>query len=138
MLFVIGFVILAAIPTDAVCKKIDAAARIFNVRFFNAALSDLDKGLIKDVVINNLKGLSVFFILNFLTIFILTFTGALLIYALLPVLPAAVTMSLPCAFAIVFLLGLSSAYSALYGNRSPAVFLAATFFAIAVLAVTIR
>ncbi|MBI5875868.1 MAG: PTS sugar transporter subunit IIC, partial [Deltaproteobacteria bacterium] len=108
MLFVIGFVILAVIPTDAICKKTDAAARIFNVRFFNAALSDLDKGSIKDVVINNLKGLGVFFVLNFLTIFILTFTGALLIYALLPVLPAAVTMSLPCAFAIVFLLGLSS------------------------------
>ncbi len=138
ILFVIGFTILIVIPTDAVCKKIDAAARIFNIRFFNAVLSNLDKGFIKYVAINNLKGLGVFFILNFLTIFTLTFAGALLVCVLLPALPAAIIMSLPLAFGVVCVLGLSSAYSALYGNRSPVVFLAATFFAVAVLTVAIR
>lgn len=138
MLFVTGFTILMAIPTDAVCKKIDAAARIFNVRFFNAASSNLGKGFIKNVVINNLKGLGVFFVLNFSTIFILTFAGALLVYALLPVLPAVVIMSLPLACGAAVVLGLSSAYSALYGKRSQALFLAATFLSIAALAAAIR
>lgn len=137
-LFVIGFVILTALPADAVCKKADVAARIFNMRFFNAALADMDKGIVRYIVINNLKGACVFFVFNFLTVFVLTFAGVLFVYLFLPAVPSVIIMSLPLACGAAVVLGLSSAYSALYGNRSQAVFLAATFFSIAVIAAVIR
>ncbi|MEK7841581.1 MAG: PTS sugar transporter subunit IIC, partial [Deltaproteobacteria bacterium] len=92
MFFILGFAILIVIPMDIICRKADAAARVFNVRLFNAALAGLDKGLIKAVRTNNLKGLGVFFALNLSTIFVLTLAGALLVYILLPLLPAVIIM----------------------------------------------
>ncbi|MEK6599125.1 MAG: PTS sugar transporter subunit IIC [Deltaproteobacteria bacterium] len=136
--FILGFAILIVIPMDIICRKADAAARVFNVRLFNAALAGLDKGFIKAVGTNNLKGLGVFFALNLLTIFVLTFSGVLLVYILLPLLPRVVVMSLPFAVGAACATGLSSAYSALYGSRSLTVFLAATFFAVTLLAMVIR
>ena len=137
MLFVQGFAILLIIPMDAVCKKADIIARGLNMRLFNDALSGVDKGLIS-VGISNLKGLVVFFILNFSTLFVLILAGVLLIYSLLPILPTVVIMSLPWAFGAACVLSLSSAYSALYNNRSLPVFLATTFFVVAAVAVIIR
>lgn len=138
IIFILSFAILIVIPMDIICKKADAAARVFNVRLFNAALADLDKELIKTVGTNNMKGLGVFFTLNLLTIFVLTLAGALLVYILLPLLPRVVVMSLPLAFGAACVSGLSSAYSALYSSRSLTVFLATTFFVVAILAAATR
>lgn len=138
IIFILSFAILIVIPMDIICKKADAAARVFNVRLFNAALADLDKELIKTVGTNNMKGLGVFFTLNLLTIFVLTLAGALLVYILLPLLPRVVVMSLPLAFGAACVSGLSSAYSALYGSRSLTVFLATTFFVVAILVAATR
>lgn len=136
--FTLGLTILIVIPMDTICRKTDTAVRVFNARFFNAALAGLDKGLIKAVVTNNLKGLVIFFTLNLLTIFVLTLSGVLLVYILLPFLPRIVVMSLPLAVGAVCVTGLSSACNILFGSRSPAIFLAATFFAITLLAAVIR
>ena len=138
IIFILGFAILIVIPMDIICRKVDAVARVFNVRLFNTVLAGLDKGLIKAVGTNNLKGLGIFFILNLLTIFVLTFIGVLLVYILLPFLPRIVVMSLPLAVGAVSVTGLSSACNVLRGSRSQAIFLAATFFAITLLAAVIR
>lgn len=137
ILFVLGFTVLIALPMDMICKKADGAARVFNARFFHAASAALEKDFVHGVVIHNLNGIGIFFVLNFLTLFGLTFSGALLIY-LLPHLPQMVVMALPLACSAVFLTGLSSAYTALYRNwLSTALFAAAAFFSAAVILVMI-
>ncbi|MBI5328630.1 MAG: PTS sugar transporter subunit IIC [Deltaproteobacteria bacterium] len=138
IIFIIGFTILIVIPMDMICKRIDAAARSLNGRFLNTALTDLNSGFSKSVEINNMKGLGIFFILNFTTIFVLIITGILLIYFLLPSLPAVVVMSLPLACGAAVILSLSSVYSAGYSSKSLPVFLATTFIVAAFLAVIIR
>ena len=138
ILFILGLIILLLTPMDMICKKVDTTARNFNMRFFNAALSDLDKGFIGSVEVNNIKGLGVFFILNFSTIFALVFAGVLLTYFLLPLLPKMVVMSLPLVFGAACVLSISSAYSAVYSNKSLPVFLATTFITVAATLVIFR
>jgi mannose PTS system EIIC component len=136
--FTLGLTMLIGIPMDIVCRKSDTAVRVYNARFFKAALAGLDKGLIKAVRTNNLKGLGVFFTVNLLTIFVLTLSGVLLIYIVLPFMPRIVVMSLPFAVGAVCVTGLSSACNVLRGSRAQAIFLAATFFAITLISAVIR
>lgn len=138
ILCILGLIILLLIPMDMICKKVDTTARNFNRRFFNAALSDLDKGLIGSIGVNNIKGAGVFFILNFSTMFALALAGVVLIYFLLPLLPKMVVASLPLAFVAACVLSISSAYSAVYNNKSLPVFLATTFVAVAGILVIFR
>ena len=133
-----GFAILLILPMDIICRKVDAAARVLNVRFFNKVLADIDKGVFRGIGMNNLKGAAVFFILNTSLLFVLSLTGMVLAYMLLPLLPAAVSASLPLAVAAAFIVGFAYGYTILRSKRSMPVFLVATFFIITVVVVMSR
>ncbi|OGP09934.1 MAG: hypothetical protein A3G39_09425 [Deltaproteobacteria bacterium RIFCSPLOWO2_12_FULL_43_16] len=135
IIFVLGAAILMISPMDAACKKADTSARFFNRRFFNTASAELGNGNIKGVIVNNLKGAGVFFLLNFATLLVLSLAGVGVVYLSFLFLPVAVIMSLPLACASVLIIGLASAYNTSYDNRSLPIFLAAALFVLMIITV---
>ncbi|MBI3398208.1 MAG: PTS sugar transporter subunit IIC [Deltaproteobacteria bacterium] len=137
MVFVLGAALLMMLPLDVICKKVDVIVRNLNIRFFNAAMAELNKGGIQGIVGNNLKGLGVFFSLNFITLFVLNLAGVMIVYFFFLFLPVTAIMALPLACASVFIIGLSSVYNTSYGRSSLPVFLGAVFFAVIILTMVI-
>ena len=128
MILVISATLLTMLPIDIVCKRVDTAVRVLNTRFFYIADKDLGKCNIGGIILNNMKGLGVFFILNFLTLFVLTLAGVMVVSFLFKFLPLTVIMLLALFSIIALIISLSSAYNAVYGKGSLPLFFTTIFF----------
>jgi mannose/fructose/N-acetylgalactosamine-specific phosphotransferase system component IIC len=129
----IPVVLLVALPASYLYQRADHFVRVLNRRFFLSAEAALLGGRPVNLVLENLKGLLTFFVVNAVVLF---FTVAPLMYAskvLSEVLPGALPEVPPGAFYIAFAgcvaIGVAAAFNVVFTKRSAYIFPASAVIA---------
>ncbi len=113
-------VLLLTMPVNKVYEKADELTRKFNARFFNFAARSLENGLPVDLMLENMKGLVLFFTANALTLFITIFPLMVAAYYIGSVVTLPFFMY--SAFAGCVILGAASVLNAVHTEKSVIIF----------------
>ncbi len=117
MLSVMVLATLLIMPMGTLYNRLEAIARRYNTRFFDAVEGAPDDKVGDMVVRNNLKGLVLFFLAGSLSIFISVLAGVHMIYVIYMRMPDSLASTgLPIAWFALLVLGLAAAFNIIYSK----------------------
>ncbi|MCP3676686.1 MAG: PTS sugar transporter subunit IIC [Deltaproteobacteria bacterium] len=135
---VVAFSALLIIPVGFVFNMGEKVARRYNKKFFH----DAEERMMVDyqvILRKNLEGIVTIFVVSFITIFLSTVAGVLIVSSVFPLLPELVVVKLlPMIWIVLLLIGFAATYNTAYSDRARLLFCGAVILAVVFFMVVIH